>query len=126
MSTPGDPTAPMGGVTHGFHTYEIYDLLRFTASADINRDQSIDCGDIDAIVNAIANGDMSPTLDLNGDGTVDSADITEWRQQAGAINLPSGNAYLPADANLDGVVDGLDFYSLERKQVHQFAILVPW
>lgn len=30
MSTPGDPTAPNGGVTFGFHSYEIYDILRFT------------------------------------------------------------------------------------------------
>ncbi len=30
MSTPGDPDAPMGGVTNGFHTYEIYDILEFT------------------------------------------------------------------------------------------------
>ncbi len=29
MSTPGDPNAPMGGVTSGFHTYEIYDIVAF-------------------------------------------------------------------------------------------------
>ena len=29
MSTPGDPDAPRGGVTHGFHTYEIYDVMVF-------------------------------------------------------------------------------------------------
>jgi hypothetical protein len=29
MSTPGDPSAPMGGVTNGFHTYEIYDIVAF-------------------------------------------------------------------------------------------------
>jgi hypothetical protein len=29
MSTPGDPDAPMGGVTQGFHTYEIYDIVIF-------------------------------------------------------------------------------------------------
>ena len=29
MSTRGDPSAPSGGVTNGFHTYEIYDKLRF-------------------------------------------------------------------------------------------------
>jgi hypothetical protein len=29
MSTRGDPSAPSGGVTNGFHTYEIYDTLRF-------------------------------------------------------------------------------------------------
>lgn len=31
MSTRGDPSAPAGGVTNGFHTYEIYDSLRFVA-----------------------------------------------------------------------------------------------
>jgi hypothetical protein len=31
MSTPGDPDAELGGVTSGFHTYEIYDILEFTA-----------------------------------------------------------------------------------------------
>jgi hypothetical protein len=29
MSTRGDPEAPAGGVTNGFHTYEIYDTLEF-------------------------------------------------------------------------------------------------
>ncbi len=37
------------------------------------------------------------------------ADRNEWLVQAGAANLPTGNAYLLADANLDGVVDGQDF-----------------
>lgn len=32
MSTRGDPNAPNGGVTNGFHTYEIYDRLTFTAA----------------------------------------------------------------------------------------------
>jgi Carbohydrate family 9 binding domain-like len=31
MSTPGDPMAPNGGVTFGFHSYEIYDILRLSA-----------------------------------------------------------------------------------------------
>jgi hypothetical protein len=31
MTTPGDPAAPNGGVTFGFHSYEIYDLLHFSA-----------------------------------------------------------------------------------------------
>jgi hypothetical protein len=32
MSTRGDPTAPSGGVTNGFHTYEIYDTLEFVGA----------------------------------------------------------------------------------------------
>jgi len=31
MSTPGDSAAPNGGVTFGFHSYEIYDVLHFSA-----------------------------------------------------------------------------------------------
>lgn len=32
MSTRGDPDAPSGGVTNGFHTYEIYDRMRFVGT----------------------------------------------------------------------------------------------
>ena len=46
---------------------------------------------------------------MDGNGDVDGDDLTEWLAQAGAAELPSGNPYLPADANLDGVVDGIDF-----------------
>ena len=49
------------------------------------------------------------TYDLNGDGMVDVQDVDEWRAQAGAMNLLSGNPYLVGDANLDGTVDGQDF-----------------
>ena len=30
MSTPGDPAQPQAGLSSGFHTYELYDRLRFT------------------------------------------------------------------------------------------------
>ena len=40
---------------------------------------------------------------------MDTADLDEGRVQAGAANLPSGNPYLPGDANLDGYVDVSDF-----------------
>ena len=48
-------------------------------------------------------------FDLTGDDIVDLMDRDAWLSQAGAENLPSGNAYLVADANLDGFVDGTDF-----------------
>jgi len=35
MSTPGDPDAPMGGVTQGFHTYEIYDIVAFVPEPSV-------------------------------------------------------------------------------------------
>ena len=109
MSTPGDPNAPMGGVTHGFHTYEIYDILRFTPSPDFNEDGLLNCDDVNNLVMQIATGSNAPAFDLNGNGTLDTEDLDEWRSQAGAANLSSGNAYLEGDANLDGEVDGEDF-----------------
>jgi len=29
MLTPGDPELPLAGLTSGFHTYELYDHLKF-------------------------------------------------------------------------------------------------
>ena len=65
--------------------------------------------DIDALVAEIASGGNDPLYDLNGDLSWDTLDIVIWLAEAGAANLPSGNAYLPGDTNLDGTVDGLDF-----------------
>ncbi len=47
--------------------------------------------------------------DLNGDGILSQTDIDRWLCKAGDINLGPGLSYRPADANLDGFVDGLDF-----------------
>ncbi|MEM8681243.1 MAG: hypothetical protein AAGF97_17995, partial [Planctomycetota bacterium] len=57
----------------------------------------------------IVAGTHDPLFDLTGDGLVDLMDRDQWLADAGAMNLPSGNAYLLGDANLDGTVDGLDF-----------------
>lgn len=109
MSTPGDPTANMGGVTHGFHTYEIYEILEFVKSPDFNSDQALDCTDVDRLSMEIVAGTNGAAFDLNGDGFVDVNDLDEWRSAAGSANLGPGNRYLPGDANLDGSVDGSDF-----------------
>ena len=109
MSTPGDPNAPMGGVTHGFHTYEIYDILQFIRSPDFTGDRQVDCIDVDSLGMEIVAGTNGSVFDLTGDGIVDIADLDEWRVLAGAANLPSGDPYLQGDANLDGSVDVSDF-----------------
>ena len=78
-------------------------------NADFNADGLLDCLDVDALVADIAAGTNTPIFDLTGDGNVDTSDLDQWLADAGAANLPSGNAYLSGDANLDGVVDGVDF-----------------
>ena len=89
-----------------------YDLLFSVASGlagDFNDDGNLDCGDVNALVAVIASGTNDPTYELTGDSLVNTSDLTEWLALAGAHNLPSGNPYLPGDADLDGIVDGSDF-----------------
>ncbi|MEM8866206.1 MAG: cellulase family glycosylhydrolase [Planctomycetota bacterium] len=50
--------------------------------------------------------------DYNGDGTVDSADYTVWRDNLGATGL---DAYAPGDGNGDGNVTAAD-YTVWREQ----------
>jgi Glucose / Sorbosone dehydrogenase/PA14 domain/Fibronectin type III domain len=79
------------------------------ASGDFDIDGLLNIVDLDALIAAIAGGGNSRLFDMTGDALVDLADRDAWLRGAGAVNLPSGNAYLVADANLDGVVDGTDF-----------------
>ena len=90
---------------------------------DLNYDGALDCTDIDMLVTAIADGSNDDDFDLNNDGSVNLDDRDAWLAEAGAENLPSGNAYLLADANLDGVVDGSDF---TRWNDHKFTASGGW
>ena len=58
---------------------------------------------------AIADGTNDLAFDLTGDGLVNSSDLAAWLGEAGAAMLPSGNPFLPGDANLDGTVGAADF-----------------
>ena len=69
----------------------------------------MDCRDVDALVMEIVQGTNTGIYDLNHDRLVTVADLSSWLTEAGAVNLASGNPYLPGDANLDGFVDGSDF-----------------
>ena len=77
--------------------------------ADFNDDGQLDIGDLDRLMTEVSGGSHRSLFDLTQDGIVDLEDIRQWLADAGAANLPSGNPYLFADANLDGVVDGQDF-----------------
>ena len=80
-----------------------------TPTADVDDSGQLDIDDLDALVAAIANNSTNQVFDVNGDRLIDLADRDAWLAAAGSENLPSGQPYLLADANLDGVVDGIDF-----------------
>ncbi len=83
--------------------------LHTLRTADFNRDGDFAVSDIDQLIAAIASGGNNRHYDLTGDGLVDLDDLTAWLAEAGAAELDTGNPYMMADANLDGVVDGQDF-----------------
>lgn len=78
-------------------------------SGDFNGDSVYDCLDIDALVAEIVAGTNNASFDLTSDSLVDIADRDAWLEEAGAVNIPNGNPYLPSDFNLDSVSDGSDF-----------------
>ena len=83
--------------------------INATVTGDFDGNGLFECADIDALVAEIAGGSNAAAYDLTGDGLVNLADRDAWLAEAGAAQLLSGGAYLVADANLDGVVDGVDF-----------------
>ena len=90
---------------------------------DFNQDDLLDCADIDALTTEIAAATNNAAFDLTGDGLVNQQDLESWLQQAGAVNLGSDRAYLLGDANLDGAVDGRDFF---RWNEHKFTANSNW
>ena len=62
-----------------------------------------------ALVYEIVNQTGDMIFDLTGEGVVNQGDLIFWLANAGAHELPSGNPFPLGDANLDGVVDGVDF-----------------
>ena len=73
--------------------------------ADFNDDGVFDCGDLDGLYVAMESGDLS--FDLTNDGTVDGADLSQWRTDVGIARGFRGDVQ-SGDANLDGAVDRLD------------------
>ena len=93
-------------------------------ACDFNDDGACDGTDIDQLQDNIVNGPVNTVVyDLDGDGQVTGSDRDEWLLVAGNENLASGTAYLPADANLDGSVDGSDF---NRWNANKFTASSNW
>ena len=91
------------------------DGVAMTVDGDFNNDGFWNCDDINMLSAAIATSNMDLMFDMNGDGMITLADITEptvgWLAVGGANNSAQtgGNAFLNGDANLSGSVDGSDF-----------------
>ncbi len=97
--------------------------LKTLSIADFDRNGLLNCVDVDALVAELAAGGSNLTFDMNNDGALNQDDLTRWLQAAGNVNLPTGNPYLPGDANLDGFVDGSDFIVWNS---HKFTNAAAW
>ena len=65
--------------------------------------------DIDLLLyDGLVSGDLK--YDLDGSGTVDAADVSEWLGIAGEVNI--GVDYVEGDTDLDGDVDAEDLNNL--------------
>lgn len=84
-------------------------------NGDFNGDGFWDFVDIDDLTAAVAGESTDLAFDMNGDGVITEADITDadtgWLAVGGANNSDKtgGNAFIVGDANLDGGVDVSDF-----------------
>ena len=84
-------------------------------TGDFDNNGMWNCDDINALSAAIASGSTNLNFDMNGDGVITPADITDptdgWLTVGGANNpaQTNGNPFLNGDANLSGAVDGSDF-----------------
>ncbi|MEM7312442.1 MAG: hypothetical protein AAF497_04755, partial [Planctomycetota bacterium] len=75
---------------------------------DANRDEVLDCADIDRLTREVASGTNDIAFDGNRDGEVNFEDLALWRRIK-AIRDGYNTAYLQADLNFDRVVDISDF-----------------
>ena len=90
---------------------------------DFDHNGELDCQDIDALTAAVAAGNNDPEFDINQDGVTNLADRDAWLAEAGSELLGAGATILVGDANLDGVVDGVDFSIWND---HKFTLQPAW
>ena len=87
----------------------IFEVQTTALSCDFDGLNGCDINDIDALITEIVAGTNRPHYDLNQDGIVDLADRDRWLAEAAAV-AGFASPYLLGDANLDGMVDGQDFF----------------
>ena len=97
--------------------------VSFDLLGDFNFDGAYTCEDIDGLIAEIAAGTNLPSFDLNDDSLVNLDDRDLWLATAGEFNLGPGKVYLPGDATLNGVVDGLDFIAWNA---NKFTNVAAW
>ncbi len=95
----------------------------YSFNPDLSGDGQLSTDDIDLLTASIAANNYDPFFDLDADGLVSLSDRDAWLATAGAAMLPSGNAFLLGDANLDGVVDGVDFIAWNS---NKFSLNDSW
>jgi hypothetical protein len=98
-------------------------ILGDSPLGDFDGNGALELTDIDQLVNAVAGQSTDLQFDLDGNGTLDLSDVDAWRSLAGQANLPSMQAYLVGDSNLDGVVDISDFNNWNG---NKFTTVAAW
>ncbi len=99
-TNPQEPIAVIGGFPFtgtgplGTFTFRL-------RTGDFDDSGILDTDDINLLSEAVREGDTDPVFDVNGDGLLNDGDRLFWFEQL--------KGTLPADGNLDGVVDGSDF-----------------
>jgi len=115
--TPHQPISVLGAPLTGLPVLASYSLTLISSEplCDLNSDTVCDTSDLNLLLelgplatDIPVNYGANDQFDLNGDGLINMADRDAWLAGAAAQN-GFASAYLPADANLDGTVDGVDF-----------------
>jgi hypothetical protein len=84
---------------------------QLSPGCDFDGNGSCDTGDIDALMNVVADGSNDSAFDLNADGLVNDLDRDAWLTDAGPQNGFAG-PLLVGDADLDGTVGSGDLNAL--------------
>lgn len=108
------PSAFAWAVNYGSNSVTLQ-ITGISMFGDFNQDGTLDCGDINLLVGAVASGSTSGNYDVNADGQVNVQDVYAW------ITTVKGT--LVGDANLDFVVDGQDFIAWNN---NKFTSRAEW